>query len=119
MRIGIGNAEQVLFYDAEAWKHLPDLTQFRNQWSFSKTSPHLKPTGLRAIMDFLAAAGRTHEEALSSYFGEPVTIDKFDPSPVKNVEFKIDENPDLDGFSRYTGFSVYRDGEKASVTFWR
>lgn len=119
MKIGIGNAEDTLFQDAKAWRHIPDLAPCRDQWAFSKTSPHLRPTGIRAIMDFLSSASKRHEEALSLYFGTEVTIDKFDPSPVRNVEFQIGEKPNFDGISRYTGFSVYRDGQKASVTFWR
>lgn len=115
----MANAEEALFQDQKAWRHIPELAHHRDQWAFSRTSPHLRPTGLRAISDFLEAARPCHEEALSSYFGTEVTIDKFDPSPVRNVEFSLDEEPDLGQIQRYTGFSVYRDGERASITFWR
>lgn len=119
MRISIGNAEETLFQDRKAWKHIPDMRAYRDQWAFSKTSPHLRPTGLRAIADFILAAEERHEKALSSHFGTEVTIDKFDPSPIKNVDFMIGEEPDLEPASNYTGFGVYRDGERAWITFWR
>jgi hypothetical protein len=119
MRIGIGNAEKVLFGDQGAWRHMPDLSHHRAQWAFSKTSPHLRPTGVRAMMDFLAEVEDRHAAALSDYFGEEVTIDKFDPSPIRNVEFDLGDPPDLDFASNYTAFSSHREGDIIKITFWR
>lgn len=119
MRIGMGNAEEVLFYDERAWRHLPDLVAHRNQWAISKMSPHLRPTGIRAIMDFLGAAGPEHEKALSDYFGTEVTIDKFDARSVRNLEFVVGETPEFSSLSNYTGFCSHRDGEAVKITFWR
>lgn len=119
MKINIANAEEVLFQDTEAWKHIPDMTRHRDQWAFSRTSPHLRPTGRRAVLDFIVSANEGHEIALSSYFGSKVTIDKFDPSPVKNLEFRADDPPDLNCMSDYTGFGIHRDGETIKMTFWR
>lgn len=119
MRIGIGNAEEVLFQDQEAWGHIPDLAPHRHQWALSRMSPHLRPTGLRAILDFLDAAGPEHERRLSAYFGSEVTIDKFDPKSVRNLEFSVGEEPDLGSLTNYAGFCSHRDGERVKITFWR
>lgn len=119
MRIGIGNIEAVLFEDQGAWRRIPDMVRHRNQWALSKMSPHLRPTGIRAMLDFIEAADESHEAALSDYFGTEVTIDKFDPSPVRNMEFDLEDPPDLEAVSDYTGFSSYRDGDNIKITFWR
>lgn len=119
MRIGIGNIERAVFENPSAWKHMPEMARYRDQWAFSKMSPHLKPTGVRAMMDFIAAADHRHETILSDYFGAEVTIDKFDPSPVKNIEFDLDEPPDLSLLSDYTGMSSHREGDRIKMTLWR
>lgn len=119
MKINISNAEQLLFNDASAWKCIPDMAHHRDQWAFSRTSPHLKPTGRRAIIDFLMEAGERHERALSAHFGSEVTIDKFDPSPVKNIEFSVDDPPDMSQMSDYSGFSSHREGNIVRMTLWR
>lgn len=119
MKIGIGNIEKMVFEDQSAWLNMPEMAGYRDQWAFSKMSPHLKPTGVRAMMDFIAASDQRHEAVLSDHFGEEVTIDKFDPSPVKNIEFDLDEPPDLSLMSDYTGSSSHREGDRIKITLWR
>lgn len=119
MLIGIENAEKLIFEDRALWKHMSDLAHYREQWSFSKISPHLKPTGTRAIIGFLQDLDDSHIRIISNYFGLEVTIDKFNPGSVRNVEFKIEDEPDLEDMSFYTGFSTTREDNTIKITFWR
>lgn len=118
MRIGPGNAE-VLFEDQRAWELMPDMRRYRDQWALSRMSPALKPTGTRAVLDFLEAAGPEHERALSGYFGERVTIDKLDYRSVRSVEFHADDPSPLEGLEHFTGFCTHRKGDTVRLTTWR
>lgn len=120
LNIGVTNAERILFEDVSAWTLMPEMKRFRDQWSVSKISPALKPTGTAAIIDFLAAAGEKEESVLSKHFGRPVTIDKADRRCVANVEFSIiSDHPDLEEMSAYTSFGCFRKGDGVYITFWR
>lgn len=120
LTIGVGNAERVLFEDYSVWRLMPDMKRFRDQWSLSKMSPALKPTGTAAIIDFLNAAGEREESALSEHFGLSVTIDNADRRCVANVEFDAgSDQPDLNEMSAYTGFGCFRKANRVYITFWR
>jgi len=119
MLIGIENAERLIFESYDLWKLIPDLAHHRDQWALSKISPHLRPTGIRAIIGLLQDLNDSHIKSISDHFGTEVTIDKFSPGSVRNVEFKIEDSPDLSNFSFYTGFSSTREGDDIKITFWR
>lgn len=117
--ISIANVEDLVFQDSKAWKNIPDMKNFRDQWAFSRTSPSLRPTGKAAIMDFLFNAEPRHEEALSIYFGQRVTIDRMDRRTVANIEFDAEKPPELSHMSMFTGFGCFRKEDRVFVTFWR
>ena len=117
--LSMANIEKLLFEDYKAWKSMPEMKRFRDQWSISKMSPSLRPTGLAAMVDFLSSAGPEQEKALSEYFGRAVTIDNYDRRCVANMEFEADLPPDMNDMSAYTGFGCFRRGSKVYVTFWR
>ena len=119
IKIGIHNAESVLFLDPKPWATIPDLIRFRDQWALSRMSPHLKRTGRLAVLDFLEAAGPAHEMALSSHFGADVTIDKAHHETVRNESFGINDHPPMDGTWEYSGFGCHREGDTIKITFWR
>lgn len=120
MRINIQNVEDLVFHDKEAWKSMPDLVHLRDQWRLSKMSPMLRAMGRKAILDFLKSAKGRHEQALSVRFGEGVTIDKLDAGLVRNIKFPVGEEfPEIPVSEPFSGFSVHRDADTVSVTFWR
>lgn len=120
MRINIQNVEDKVFLNKEIWRKMPDLVYLRDQWRLSRMTPMLRAMGRKSIIDFLSKAKLAHEEILSEYFNEPVTIDKIDRHLVKNIEFSIDEEvPQLETEDHYTAFSTYRKDNKLHVTFWR
>lgn len=113
------NVERLVFENPAPWKDMSDLGHLRHQWAVSRMSPDLKPTGRRAMIEFLESAGEAHERALSRHLGYEVTIDRVSYGSVRNVEFEVGEEPDLEGLCLYSGFSSYRDGDRVVVTFWR
>lgn len=120
MLLNIVNIEDEVFYDDEVWRHMPDLVRFRDQWRISKLSPSLRPTGRRALSEFLAAAKGKYEDVLSARFGTPVTIDNLDSRSVRNMEFdSLEEFPEIDAEIQYSGFGVYREENKVYLTLWR
>ena len=120
MRINIQNVEEMVFMDKDAWRKMPELIYLRDQWRMSRMSPILRSLGRRSVLDFLAKAKNHHEHALSSHFGEDVTIDKIERHLVKNMEFTTEcELVDFDLEEHYTAFSTHRDKDKIYVTFWR
>lgn len=109
----------MIFENHSLWRLIPDLAHHRDQWAFSKISPHLRPTAIRAIIGLLQDLNDSHIKSISDHFGTTVTIDKFSQGSVRSVEFKIYEPPDLSNFSFYTGFSSTREGDTIKMTFWR
>lgn len=119
IRIGPHNAEELLFANPDIWKPMSEMRRFRDQWALSRMSPELRPTGRRAILEFLDACTPHHERVLSTHFGSQVTIDKAGHKTVRNESFGLDDHPPMDGTWDYTGFGCHRDGDTVSITFWR
>ena len=120
MRINIHNVEELVFYDKEVWRGMPELIHLRDQWRVSRMAPALRAMGRKAIIDFLKSAKGRHEKVLSDRFGKSVTIDRLESSLVKNIEFSaLEELPELGLDEAYNGFATFRDGDKVFVTFWR
>lgn len=119
INIGVHNAESLLFFDPKPWGSIPDLRRFRDQWALSRMSPHLRPTGRLAVIEFLEAALPRHERALSAHFGVEVTIDKARHETVRNESFDINEHPPMDSTWEYSGFGTHREGDTIKITFWR
>lgn len=120
MVINIINVEELVFYDKEVWKGMPELVHLRDQWRVSKMSPALRGMGKKAISDFLKIAKGKHEATLSKRFGMEVTIDRIETRVVKNMEISASEEfPDIDPEIDPNGLSVHREGERVFLTFWR
>lgn len=119
MKINIQNVEGIIFENKEVWKKMPEMIHLRDQWRISRMTPMLRALGRRSLLDFLKGAKGHHEKTLSQHFGTTVTIDKIERNLVKNIEFLVGEDPDLNFDENYTSFSTYRRGEKIHMTFWR
>lgn len=120
MQINFQNVEEIIFYNEEIWKKIPDLIHLRDQWRISKMTPMLKAMGRKAMLDFLRTAKHSHADALSDHFGELVTIDKLENHLVINSEFLVDnDHVDFNIYENFTGFSTYRKDNEVFITFWR
>lgn len=118
-RIGPHNAEEALFADPTPWRLMPEMSGFRDQWALSRMSPELRPTGRRAILEFLEACTDRHELILSAHFGSEVTIDRASHKAVRNLTFGLEEHPPMAGTWDHSGFGCHRDGDNISITLWR
>jgi hypothetical protein len=119
MRINFQNVEDLIFHDKNVWKSIPDLIHLRDQWRMSKMSPILRALGRKSLLDFLRSAKRMHEDAMSIYFNATVPIDIIELHLVKNIEFGLEDEAELEFNDIYSGFSVFRKQDKISITFWR
>lgn len=115
--LNILNVERLIFQDDEIWKSMPELSGMRDQWRISKLSPSLRPTGRRAMHDFLKAAKNKYEGVISEKLGCEVTIDRIDNRAVTNLELNSLDDMQVEGF--YSGFATYREGDRVFVTLWR
>lgn len=122
VQINIQNVEELIFYNKEIWKKMPELVHLRDQWRMSKMTPILRAMGRKALLDFLKSAKNIHEDILSDHFKTEVTIDKIERHLVKNIEFSLDDFDEYEDFEFnevYTSYSVFRDDKKVYITFWR
>jgi hypothetical protein len=119
IRLGVKNVEALVFEDPAAWRKMPHMRRFLDQWSVSRISPDLRPTGRAAVLDFLDSADQEVENVLSAHFGREVTIDKVGRKCVLNTQFDIDSPPDMEEMSRFSGMGSYRKGNALYLTFWR
>ena len=114
-----GYSVDVVFYDDEVWKYVPELAHLRDQWRLSMLSPALRITGRRALSEFLSAAKDRHEGALSRRFGRGVTIDSIDSRVVRNLEFKASgETEELEIEGGHSGFALHREEDRVFMTLW-
>ena len=116
--LNINNVEDLIFYDSNIKKLLPEFTDMFRQWAFTKEYVGFRQLTKRTICDFLEALQESDIVILERYFGTKVSIDKMDYRTVKNVEL----DPDYaeleiqeDGFN----FSIYRNKDRLYATFWR
>lgn len=120
MVINLKNVEEIIFYDKEIWKKMPEMVHLRDQWRISKMAPTLRAMGQRAILDFLRNVKPHHQDLLSEYFKQNVTIDKIENHLIVNKEFLAsDDHVDFNIYENFSGFSTYREKDKVKITFWR
>lgn len=119
MKIDFSNAERLVFEDSKLWRLIPDLMDIRNQWALSMKSPHLRPTAKRAILDFLASARPEHENALSIYFGQYVTINNVDTNMVSNLTLDFKPESNIPSEISYDYFCITRNEKSIGITLWR
>jgi hypothetical protein len=117
--IGPKNVEELVFMDSKIWRRMPRMSGYRDQWSISLLDPSLRPTGRKAMLDFLMESGPEEERALSDHFGTEVTIDNLDARCVKELEFVVGDEPDFESFHPCHGLATTRDGDIVKVTLWR
>lgn len=115
--LNIHNTEDLIFYNAQIKKILPDFIDLFNQWAFSKQNVGFQQLTKRTVSDFLEKLQEEHLDILKRYFKTEVAIDNMDYHIIKNVEMNCDcaELKAWDGFN----FSAYRTKDRLYVTFWR
>ena len=120
MKINFQNIEEIIFYNPKVWQHIPELSQCHNNWLLSMRVPELRDLGKRAIIDFLNNITEESVEKLTSFFGEPIFIDKMNDKLTENISFNIDELEEkICKFDNFNDFCLTRRGNTVFITTWR
>lgn len=116
--LNLNNVEELIFYDPNIKKILPEFADLVTQWSFAKQNVGFRQLVKRSIIAFLDQLTDTHLDILSKYFGQKIAIDKLDHHIVKHVDVFIDDAElgiNTDGFE----FAMHRKDGMLHITFWR
>jgi hypothetical protein len=120
MELNLQNIEDAIFFDKKVQSLLPEFRHLFDQWSLSKRVPGMQTLGKRTVIDFLNSLEAEHVRKLEEYFGTTIIVDKVEGHLVKNYEGDLELiEGELCKFHGFKEFSVYRDAEKAYITYWR
>ena len=120
MEINLRNIEEIIFRNPDVWRHMPSMSHYRDEWMVAQRVPGMRGLGKRAVLGFLSKAGAEQIEAMEYHFGEPIVINKIDPSVHGNLECDI---ADLEGriceFVDFGEVCISRNKETVKLSFWR
>lgn len=120
LKINAKNVEELVFYDKKLQKLLPEYANLFNQWTMCKKIPVLRSFGKKAVLDFLNSA-QAAIPVLSVYFEQDVALDRLDYNIVKNFDFSVNSLEESLNSCEDTlnYFSICRNQDTVSITFWR
>lgn len=115
------NVEDLVFFDSELQKRLPEFSDLFQTWQLGKRIPVLRPTAQKAILDFIDRLNDDSIAALEDYFGCKVVLEKLDHCIVRSYTMNISEAEEaLNGdIEKYDRFFIHRKGEQVYISFWR
>lgn len=121
MNINLQNIEEVIFFNRQVRKLLPDFKNEFGQWDLSKYSPELRSLGKRTLLNVLNQLNDEHLKTLGVYFKEPVTLMKLDHHIVRHSKFKLDDaEKQLNNLDGWIGdLVIYRDKDHLYISNWR
>lgn len=120
LTLNFQNVEELIFYDKNAQKLMPEFKNLFDSWAITKQSPSLRTLGIKIISDFLDSLKQIHIVALSEYFGNDVKIDKMDYSIVKNYDWELEQAEiELNKITTFSNLLIYREDKHIFVSFWR
>lgn len=120
MIINLQNVEELIFYDKQVQKLLPQFKNFFDSWALSKRVTELRALGKKSISDFLFGLESEHIEILKIYFGCNIAIDKLDYRIVKNYEFLLEDvEHQLNKSETFPNLFFAMDDKKIYLSFWR
>ena len=120
MELNIHNVEELVFYDRNCQRLVPEFRHLFDQWKLAKYSPALRPIGKQAMHDFLDNLTSDHLSVLGEYFGDVVTKFNLDCHIVRNYTFDLSEAEEkLNSLDGYANFSTSRMGDRVYICFWR
>lgn len=123
MNINLQNIEELILFNHQVRKLLPDFKNQFGQWELSRYSPGLRSLGKKALLDILNGFTDEHIRVLESYFKKRITILKLDQKIVKHNCFDLADAENLLndlGESDWVGqIVIYRDADQLYITNWR
>lgn len=121
MRLNFSNVENIVFWDKELHKLLPDKFSIFEQWKLGTMAPGMKEIKKSALLDFLNSLTEVEIEVLEFYFGEKVYVERLNYSIVENFKIPLDSSI-CDTFCKivkFNYFSTWRDDQYLYISFWR
>lgn len=120
MDINLQNIEEIIFYNKDVWKNIPELKQFYDQWVLSKTVSGLNHLSKKSILDFMNSLNSSHIEKLQKFFSTTIIIDKIQTNVVSFLECdKNDVESKICCYDNYKDFFIIRNKDKVDICFWR
>lgn len=119
--IGIKNVEELVFFNNELRKNLPEFQKLFQQWAIGKYKPNLRFLSNKSLMAFLEKLENKHIKILEDHFGTQVKINKIDYHIVRHIKSKTTELENtlcnMEGFTN--NFCVSRGKDQVYLSFWR
>lgn len=119
MKINFKNIENIIFYDTELQKKLPEFRHLFDQWRLSHVIPGMKQSGQRSVLELLNTLSSDSIKILEEHFQEDVIIDKLNYKLVENYESCIENCEEICQFTEFVEIAATRNKENVKLTFWR
>ena len=121
--LNLTNVEELVFYDREVQKLLPDsFFSIFEQWRIAKRLPMLSGIGKQAVLDFLNILTDQEIETLELYFGQKIIVEKLNYSVSINLKVPLAKENEICRHLcdiNFNYFSTWRDEEHLYISFWR
>lgn len=117
MRINLKNVEEIIFFDKNVHKILPEFRHFFDQWNLGNITSALSNLASKSVFDLLNSLKEEQIKKLEVYFGTSVVVEKLEHGIVKHIS--INTNDSLCGFTEFKDFCLARNKDKVFLTFWR
>jgi hypothetical protein len=119
IELNLQNVEELVFYDSNLHKLLPEFRHLFDQWKLGKTTA-LKSLAKRSLMDFLKALTPEQVKIIEKHLNTSIFVDRMDYSIVNNYSFCLDDAEEkLNQLGDVPNFCVSRNEDQIYVSFWR
>lgn len=117
MTLNFDNVEEFIFLNKNVQKLLPEHKNIFGQWALGKQVPSLNFLSQKALAILLDSLSIEQIKILEDYFQDNILVETIAYSSVKNFEFGLSENLNIDALSN--NFCITRDDDKLYMTFIR
>jgi len=123
VEINIENVDDLIFFNKDAKKTLPEYAYLFSQWSLGKTVPGLSHLSSRSRIEFLNNIRDIHLEKLKNIFKvDIITVKSLNTSTIKTINLKFDKVENFlneNNFDHFNEFTLSRDEKEIKLLFWR
>lgn len=118
IEINLSNIEKIIFSNEALKKKIPEFVPYFEQWNLAKNFSFLKQMGKQAVLDVLSNLNERHEEIISDFFNDFITINK---TYSKSIDFCDCNLNDYDlCLNKLNGnLFIHRNKDKIFLGVWR
>jgi hypothetical protein len=123
MVINLANVEDIIFYDKNLQKHLPEMSSIFQQWVLGKQIPQLRSLCQKAILEFFEKITDRQISVLANYLNEEeVILEKFNSHIVRNCSTSFSD--DVEKYlnlidENFIDFAISRDKNSLYISLWK